>query len=52
MKRTSTKTFDRLSIVVRGRGSLPEHDARDVLQQALVRMADDAGFDAPDLIQW
>src|SRR5439155_21461919 len=47
---TTHKTYlSRLDIGIVGRGSLPEHDARDVVRQALVRAAEDAGFDAADL---
>jgi len=50
---TTHKThLSRLDIAVVGRGSLSEHDARDVVRQALVRAAEDAGFDAADLVTW
>jgi len=50
---STDKTYlSRLDIAVVGRGSLSEHDARDVVQQALVRAAEDAGFDAADLVIW
>jgi hypothetical protein len=47
------KTYQsRLDIAVVGRGSLSEHDTRDVVRRALVRAAEDAGFDAADLVTW
>jgi hypothetical protein len=50
---TTHKThLSRLHIGVVGRSSLSEHDARDVVRQALVRAAEDAGFDAADLVSW
>ncbi len=50
---TTHKThLSRLDIGVVGRGSLSEPDARDVVRQALVRAAEDAGFDAADLVIW
>jgi hypothetical protein len=50
---TTHKThLSRLHVGVVGRGSLSEHGARDVVRQALVRAAEDAGFDAADLVTW
>ncbi|MFB9415603.1 hypothetical protein [Dactylosporangium matsuzakiense] len=50
---TTHKThLSRLGIGVVGRGSLHERDVRDVVRQALVRSAEDAGFDAADLVTW
>ena len=50
---TTHKTYlSRLDIGIVGRGSLPEHDARDVVRQALIRAAENAGFDAADLVTW
>jgi hypothetical protein len=50
---TTHKTqLPRLDIGVVGRGSLSEPDAREVVRQALVRAAEDAGFDAADLVIW
>ncbi|MET8833230.1 hypothetical protein ABZV78_04855 [Micromonospora sp. NPDC004540] len=47
------KTYQsRLDIAVVGRGSLSGHAARDVVRRALVRAAEDAGFDAADLVTW
>jgi hypothetical protein len=50
---TTNKThLDRLAIGVLGRGSLAEADAREVVRKGLVRAAEDAGFDSPDLAAW
>jgi hypothetical protein len=50
---TTHKTqLSRLDIGVVGRGSLSEPDAREVVRQALVRAAEDAGFDAANLVIW
>lgn len=49
---THKKHLSRLDIAVLGRGSLPQHEARDVVRKALVRVAENAGFDAPDLVAW
>jgi len=50
---TTYKThLSRLDIGVLGRGSLPEHQTRDVVRKALIRAAEDAGFDAADLVSW
>jgi hypothetical protein len=49
---THKKHLSRLDIAVLGRGSLPEHEVRDVVRKALVRVAENAGFDAADLVAW
>ncbi len=49
---TRKKHMSRLDIAVLGRGSLREHEARDVVRKALVRIAENAGFDAADLVTW
>lgn len=50
---TTHKTYlSRLDTAVIGRGPLPDHNARDVIQQALERAAEDAGFDTADLVTW
>ena len=49
----TTKSYlSQLDIAVLGRGSLSEHEARDVIQKALVRIAENSGFDAADLVTW
>ncbi|WP_433616789.1 hypothetical protein ACQP2P_15830 [Dactylosporangium sp. CA-139114] len=50
---TTHKThLSRLDIGVVGRGSLPVPEVRDVVRQAMVRAAEDAGLDAADLVGW
>ncbi|GAA0947109.1 hypothetical protein GCM10009554_43680 [Kribbella koreensis] len=49
---TNKQRLSQLSIAVLGRGQLSEPDARVVLRQALSRLAEDSGFDRPDLVQW
>ncbi len=49
----TTKSYlYRLAIGVVGRSSLPEHEARDVVQRALIRATEDAGYDGADLVRW
>jgi hypothetical protein len=50
---TTKKThLHRLDMGVLGRGRLPAGEAREVIHQALIRAAEDAGFDAADLVTW
>ena len=50
---TTHKTYlSRLDTGIVGRTSLPGHDARDVVRQALIRATENAGLDAADLVTW
>ncbi|GAA3537154.1 hypothetical protein [Kribbella ginsengisoli] len=49
---THKQQLGRLDIGVLGRAALPDSEALLVVRQALARVAEDAGFDAADLVQW
>ena len=44
------KHVSRLDVAVLGGGSLPEHEARDVVRKAPARIAENADFDGADLV--
>jgi hypothetical protein len=46
------KHVSRLDVAVLGRGSLPEHEARDVVRKAPARIAENSDFDGADLVTW
>lgn len=49
---TNKSHLTQLAVGVIGRGQLNGPDASNVVRQALVRAAEDAGFDAADLVIW
>lgn len=49
---THKSRLSRLDLGILGRASLPASEARDLVRSTLQRMAENAGFDRPDLVVW
>jgi hypothetical protein len=49
---THRTNLSQLAIAAIGRGSMPTTEIREVVREAIIRMAEDAGFDRADLMEW